>query len=535
MSILNPSSTKAGIPVRMEGATVDREAPKRNRWRLTILFAVTALVVILVALLVVNRVIGGLAERNLIRIAEENTVRDAHHIQAMIHGEHDMPMAPNATRTDLSPPMPVTLEQLAGPESILNTGFSDLVDGLNVAKVNLFDLEGNIAWSSDPGAADLIRVETLNLESAIETGASSKYGENRDIVFPDGTIRRVEVVETYIPLREGPSGETIGIMKISRDVSDDVALQVEDAKSAVLWTTVAAMGGLFLVLFGFIVTADVTIFRANRREVATVEEANRGLEARVKVRTQELVESNQRLVEARDRVVRSEKLAVIGQLAGGVAHDLRNPLGVITNAVYYVKRRLTTGDTMESNPRIPEFLDVVEEEVARSNQIITDLMDFARIRPPTHARVDLKAALEASLPTINEGSNIRLVKQLEEAPLTVDADGEHLYRVFMNLGKNAVEAMQGGGELTVTVRRKGGVAAVEFADTGVGISEADMKNIFEPLFTTKSHGTGLGLAVCQQIVTQHGGELSVESREGEGATFKVTLPISAEPLEGEEK
>ena len=141
------------------------------------------------------------------------------------------------------------------------------------------------------------------------------------------------MVNSYLPLLDTPDGKIVGVMEVTRDVSSDVALQVDDAKSAVLWTTLGTMGSLFLVLFGFIVVADVSIYRSNRREMSMVEEANHTLEDRVQQRTQALAE-------AQDQLVRTEKLAAIGQLAAGVAHDLRSPLGAINNAVYYLKRRL---------------------------------------------------------------------------------------------------------------------------------------------------------------------------------------------------
>ena len=337
----------------------------------------------------------------------------------------------------------------------------------------------------------------------------------------DGVVRSIDVVETYVPLRATREGQIIGVMELYRDIANDVAVQVDDTKSMVLWTTIATMGTLFLVLFGFVVVADVSILKSRRRELAVVEEANSTLEARVQERTQELEE-------AQEQLVRSEKLAAIGQLAGGVAHDLRNPLGAINNAVYYLKKRLGASEIAQSNPRIGQFLQIVEEEVEHSNRIISDLMSFARVGVSSLSPTDLGEAVSNALSTLDIRNNVHVEKQLDPHLPQAMADTEQLYRVFINLANNAQDAMPDGGELNINTRYVDGFAEVAFRDTGVGISEEDMKKIFEPLFTTKTKGTGLGLAVCQQIVAKHSGSIQASSTTGAGSTFTVRLPLNTE-------
>ena len=256
--------------------------------------------------------------------------------------------------------------------------------------------------------------------------------------------------------------------------------------------------------------------------MAVVEEANLTLEDRVQQRTQELQD-------AQDQLVRSEKLAAIGQLAGGVAHDLRNPLGAIKNAVYYLKKRLGTSDIAESNPRIGQFLKIAEEEVEHSNAIISDLMSFARVGIPSLSATNLEQVVGNVLSTMEIRENVHVVKQFDPDLPEIMADPEQLYRVFINLANNAQDAMSDGGQLTISTREVDGYAEVVFQDTGVGISEEDFKKIFEPLFTTKTKGTGLGLglAVSQQIVAKHGGTIQASSTPGEGTTFTVQLPLDS--------
>lgn len=257
-------------------------------------------------------------------------------------------------------------------------------------------------------------------------------------------------------------------------------------------------------------------------------EMNRTLEQRVMERTSDLQHANDRLIDAHDQLVRTEKLAAIGELSAGVAHDLRNPLGAIKNAIYYLNGKLLNSQSANENPRIPEFLKIIEDEVGHSNKIITDLLDFARISTPTFSPTDLGTLVQDCLGKIavKEGIYINVLDHHHEELLEVQVDGQQLHRVFQNLILNAQDAMPDGGVITISTIKAGGNAEVAVSDTGEGIEPELMSKIFDPLFTTKTKGTGLGLAVCQQIVSKHGGTIKVESRPGKGATFKVTLPLS---------
>ena len=233
-----------------------------------------------------------------------------------------------------------------------------------------------------------------------------------------------------------------------------------------------------------------------------------------------------RLVDAQEQIVRTEKLAAIGQLAGQVAHDIRNPLGTISNAVFYLKGKLAGSDLAQDNPRIGQFLEITAREVNHANKIVTDLMGFARVSPPSLSPTRLDEVVEGTLSDLEIKDNVRVVRRFGPDLPEVMADGEQLrQRVFMNLAANALDAMPGGGELAVTIRQTGTFAEVEFADTGTGMDDETMRKVFEPIFTTKTKGTGLGLAVCHQVISNHGGALDVSSAPGRGSTFTVRLPM----------
>ena len=535
--------SRAGIFVKVVSIPV-----WARKYRLTLMFAITAIALTVAAAMLVNIVVGNLAENNLIRIAEENTARDGSHIQSMMRGGHSMDseapagmmhgqtmggmeqsmsdamLSEGATDSgmpmqNMQLPKPLTLETLTGPSGLPST-YSALVSGMNIVEFNLLDLNGTVVWSTNSRLIGQVVQNTAQIWQAAAGEVSSLFAEDHAFVDGKGVSHRTDIVRTTLPLRDTPSGQIIGVMEIYRGVADDVAFQVDEAKSVVLWTTVGAMGGLFLFLFGFILIADVNIYHSRRRELVVVEEANSTLESRVQARTRELEE-------AQDQLVRSEKLAAIGQLAGGVAHDLRNPLGAIKNAIYYLKKRLSATDIAESNPRIGQFLKIAEEEVEHSNAIISDLMSFARVGIPSLSTTNLEGVVGNVLSTMEIRENVHVVKQFDPDLPEIMADPEQLYRVFINLANNAQDAMSDGGQLTISTREVDGYAQVVFQDTGVGISEEDFKKIFEPLFTTKTKGTGLGLAVSQQTVAKHGGTIQASSTPGEGTTFTVQLPLDS--------
>jgi PAS domain S-box-containing protein len=251
---------------------------------------------------------------------------------------------------------------------------------------------------------------------------------------------------------------------------------------------------------------------------------------------QELAErkrAEEALRDAQEHLIRQEKLAVLGQLAGGVGHELRNPLGAIKNAAYFLNIALE-----EPEPEVKETLEILEKEVRTSERIISSLLDFARPKPPVRRKVDVNEIVREALSraAAPDAPRVAVVSQLEEGLPIILADPDQLAQVFGNIIHNGIQAMPKGGQLVVKTLEVsdspllGGEGpgvrwvTVSFTDTGVGISEENLKKIFEPLFTTKSKGIGLGLAVTKTLVEGHGGSIKVESEEGKGSTFVVKLP-----------
>ncbi|MCX8153359.1 MAG: ATP-binding protein [Candidatus Bathyarchaeota archaeon] len=219
----------------------------------------------------------------------------------------------------------------------------------------------------------------------------------------------------------------------------------------------------------------------------------------------------------------NERINAIRALAAMVGHDLRNPLTGISSAAQYLKRKY--GHLMDAKGQ--EMLEVIEKDVQYSNKIINDLFEYS-----TAIRLDLrettpKLLIAEALSHISIPQEIQLIDSTQDT-LKIKVDVDKMKRVFINLIRNAIDAMPNGGKLYINSQVDGAVKFV-FTDTGMGISEENLKRTFEPLFTTKARGMGLGLSICKRIVEAHGGTISVESELNKGTTFTITLPIEPKP------
>ena len=246
---------------------------------------------------------------------------------------------------------------------------------------------------------------------------------------------------------------------------------------------------------------------------------------------EELVEKRTALLkQAQARLVKTERLAAIGELAGMVGHDLRNPLSGIKNSAYYLKKK----GAEISEVQAKEMLDTIDKCVDYSNKIVSDLLDYSREIRLELQECSLRKLLIEALAMMNMPEKVEILNHVpDELHLKVDSD--KIKRVFINLIKNAVDAMPNGGKITIDSKEVNGGLEISFADTGSGISDEVLPNLFSPLFTTKAQGMGFGLAICKRIIEAHGGKITVETAKGKGTTFTVTLPIEPKPEIGGEK
>jgi PAS domain S-box-containing protein len=226
-------------------------------------------------------------------------------------------------------------------------------------------------------------------------------------------------------------------------------------------------------------------------------------------------------------LAQSEKLAAVGQLAAGVAHEINNPLTIILANAQLLERSLPPGDE-----DLQDMAELIIQATERASQAVRDLLDFARRERYELAPTDLNETIHKTLGLIGHELGKRMISLQFDPAIDlppIKASQDHLQGVWLNLLINAFDAIEEGpGEISIKTKNSGESIQVSIADNGVGIPQEDIGHIFEPFYTTKDpgHGTGLGLAVCHQIVSRHGGQILVDSQPNQGTTFTIILPLS---------
>ena len=264
--------------------------------------------------------------------------------------------------------------------------------------------------------------------------------------------------------------------------------------------------------------------RSFNRMTEDLKNANENLTQWAKTLEKRVEERTRELREMQDYLIKSEKLASLGKMAAGVAHEINNPLTSILINAYLLLEKQGLEDEFREN------LTLIADETSRCAQIVKGLLEFARQTPSKKAGANINEIIERTAQLLEKQAlvrNIKFVKDLDQEIPPLEVDKNKIQQVFWNLMLNACEAMIGGGTLTITSRLSADreSAEVHFADTGVGIPRENIHKLFDPFFTTKSAGTGLGLAVSYGIIQQHGGKIEVKSEVGRGAVFTVELPL----------
>lgn len=287
---------------------------------------------------------------------------------------------------------------------------------------------------------------------------------------------------------------------------------VEEAPELVIF-------GLMLFIIGVLVQ---TFSEQNRCQLLQQRELN----DRLLLQQTVLKESLLRLETAEESLRRNDRLAALGEMSAGIAHEIRNPLGIISSSAQLLGRRLPA-----PAPEIGQLLDIIQEETTRLNGLITDFLTFGRPAQPRRQIVNLSGLVRRAVEHVqgvSERKGVTVVADLPTAPLTASVDAEMVQQVLLNLLLNALDATAGGGKVVVSLGSENGKLRLDVSDNGCGIAEEIRPKIFNPFFTTKEKGTGLGLANAHRMVEAHGGEISVQSVPGQGSEFTVRLPYREE-------
>lgn len=243
-----------------------------------------------------------------------------------------------------------------------------------------------------------------------------------------------------------------------------------------------------------------------------------------RLKTRRLSQAYEELSQAQAEVRRAERLAALGQLSAGLAHEIRNPLGVISASAELLSKKVSGVDDVSR-----EMADYIRSEVGRANALVTRFLDFARPSTPHRAVGQLNDVVRRAVTSLEEGSpgetnDFRVVAEYGELP-RFSFDATLIESSVFNLLLNAREAMEQGGEVRIRTSREGDSVSITVSDDGPGIPPDKLEDVFNPFFTTKPTGVGLGLAMVSKFVDSHGGAITVENKSGGGATFRVVLPI----------
>jgi two-component system, NtrC family, sensor histidine kinase HydH len=366
----------------------------------------------------------------------------------------------------------------------------------NVHMVNIYGVKDIIAYSF---SKELVGMEDLGGTShnrALDGNASSKLIQQGSLweLFL-GTPDEVKIV-TFAPLRaEKPLstavGPVLGVVEIVQDLTSDYK-RIFRYQILTLITISAVMSVLFLIMT-FVVKRGEGIIQKRAKERLKLEE----------------------------QLSRTKHLSSIGEMVAGVSHEIRNPLGIISSSAELLKKKMSPGDAMT---RIP---DIIIEEATRLNNIITDFLNYARPKTPSRYKCrvqDVLAKNIAFLSTQMGQDGYRIETYFEEDLPEIDADADMLYQAFLNILINAMQAMPRGGTITIRAKLSSGLwIAIE--DQGTGIAPEAMEKIWDPFFTTKDKGTGLGLGIVRKIIEAHEGQIRIDNRPEGGARVSIRLPV----------
>lgn len=405
--------------------------------------------------------------------------------------------------------------------------------GLNLKKIYLFDMNGQIIYSNVPEHVGYVleRGENLQLDSAIN-GISASALQEPGMKDSKGVNVVESLLESYYSVYEFSEGfinreKQVGVLEIYQNM-EDLDIQMEKAHRKAVIITGSSMGLMFLILLMIIKKASSVI----RIKTDQLVEARDNLEEKVGERTLEIKKTYERLQETQKRLSRSEKLAGIGTLAAGVAHEINNPLASVASCAEGLMSRIDNVDFKSKDDKevFPDYLKTISDETYRCKSIISKLLDFSRRQVPVFGKVDINGLISDVVKLIDRQKELRkssISLNFSSEPFIIYGDSNQLKQVFLNMVLNAIDATENGGEIMISTSRIDEGAQIMFEDTGCGIVSENLDKIFEPFFSTKSpgKGTGLGLSICYSIIEEHKGKILVYSNGvGKGTTFTIFLP-----------
>jgi signal transduction histidine kinase len=373
------------------------------------------------------------------------------------------------------------------------------IHGFHVDLVNIYDIgKGVIAYSTDPVLIGTTAKISPRYLKAVNGEHSSGLVSTKDDLWGLGIniMGGSKKLRTYIPFRgqnpfTGTRGYVLGVFELTQDMTKQYE-SITKFQFLIFGISILIMGLIFLALLLIVHKAEKIIEQRAREQ--------RDLEMQLH---------------------QAERLATLGEMVAAVSHEIKNPLGIIQSTAEFLA---DMPDAVETQKRLSR---VITEESVRLNRIVTEFLDFARPQVPDFRECDLKEIIRKNLsfltPELDKKDIVVRISQ-EDEPIKLKADEELLYRAFLNIFINAIQAMDHGGEILIGVEENRDHCLVKIRDTGCGIGDEKMSRIFNPFYTTKEKGTGLGLPIVKKIIEAHDGTISLESNAGEGTLVIVLLP-----------
>lgn len=398
--------------------------------------------------------------------------------------------------------LPIALQRkevrLRDPEQFkqLDLIVRNTIHSFKIEKVNMYDPFNVIAYSTDRTLVGKKGLGGTDFKKAMVGKYTSRLISEEVFwnIFP-GKGAPTRKLITTIPFRVEPASQPrskiLGVFEITQDISIDYEEIIRDQYLMVLISI-----GLMLILY------LVLLFIVKRGEVIIDRKA----------------EEQKRLV---DKLHQSERMATLGEMIASVSHEIKNPLGIIRSTADLLEKKVVKFDPQN------QLASVIKEEADRLNRIVTEFLDFARPQVPRVHPVRIETILEKTLNFLEPELARRIItvqKNFTSKPQTIPADQDLLYRAFLNILLNAIQAMADGGTIEVKVGYDSRSVEIEIKDTGAGLSREEQAKAFQPFFTTKEKGSGLGLPIVKNIIEAHKGSIRLVNSETGGATVVITLP-----------
>ncbi len=454
-------------------------------------FAFTSLSVILLASLILTWTLSDNAKKTLLDRSDSYSRMFAENLNRQVFLQFVLPTVVRYGGITLS-----NEKQFTRLDSIVK----NITKGMKIKSVTIFDSKENtISYSTEEVLVGKRDMGGLEYQKALKGESNSSLISSGSLLnLLPGTPPVYCTLKTYVPFRQergliDDPGQIMGVIEVVKDLSEDLKAIIY-LQFRIMLLSMTIMGILFGVLSGIVI------------------HANRIMEARAAERR----ELEKQLHEA-------QRLASLGKMVAAVSHEIKNPLGIVRSTAEMLEKRIK-----KVAPGNEQLAGIIIEETIRLDGIVREFLDFARPREPNMVFAPLNSVVERLIrfmrPELTK-NKIKLVTDLSPVLPDISMDVEQMYQVLLNIVFNAMHAMPGGGTLTIRTYplSHDKSMAMEITDTGMGMSEEKIEQIFNPFYTDKNRGTGLGLAITKNIIEKHGGNIMARSSEGNGATFTVSL------------